>query len=115
MMLMLLAVLMVGPEPHCIRERVDVIETNHFHDEHAKLVFTQRIFWRFNKHECRYEIIAWRMVKPENNHYITGKQFVFMDDGRTLRKIDAVSVSESWTQFDVELIGRTCPKRTGPN
>jgi hypothetical protein len=104
--LVVLVVLGIGPESAVTTERVDRIETNHYFDEQGRHVFDQRIFWTFDKHACRYQIVAWRLVKPEHNHYLTGKSFCFSDDQRFIRNVKAVSVFESWTQYDPELIER---------
>lgn len=45
------------------RERVDIVETNHFFDYEGRLVFTQRIFYRWDNRACRYQVQAWRLVK----------------------------------------------------
>lgn len=100
-----------GGEPVAVFERVDRIELNHFYDENAVHVFSQRIFWTWDRQACRYQVKAWRLVKPEQNHYLTGNTLCFTDDKKIIRKIVATSVFESWSQVDIELLERsTLPK-----
>ena len=45
------------------RESVDLIEVNHFYDEHGRLVFDQVIFYDWSAGDARYNVRAWRLVK----------------------------------------------------
>lgn len=92
------------------RERCDVIEHNRFYDERGRLVFAQAIFYDWSPEHSRYIVRAWRLVKdanqvPERNWRTGGYTMTWMD-GETLRKIEADSVRDSWTQFDPELAER---------
>ena len=92
-----------------IIETVDVIETNNFFNEDAKLVFRQRIVRNFNPHTNEFEIVAWRLIKSDLN-YVHDKSLTF-HDGEIMREVRTKSHFESWTQHDPELISReTLPK-----
>ena len=97
----------VGPED-VLRERCDNIEVNNFYDENAKLVFTQIIFWNWDR---GYSVVkAWRLVKSPailpRKDWRTGDFMVLWDDGGTLREVRSKSCYETWTQYDVELSNR---------
>ena len=61
----ILVVLILGSIPHdtVMREEVDLIEVNHFYDENGRLVFDQIIFYEWSGHACRYQVVAWRLLK----------------------------------------------------
>jgi hypothetical protein len=103
--LLLLVVLMVGPEPVAVVEHIDCLETNNFYDTDGRLVFRQRLHWRWNGRESRYQCEAWRMIKDEGN-YPVGNSLTWVDDGCVIRKVLVTSKQESWTQYDPELIDR---------
>jgi len=91
-------------------ERVDLIEINHFYDEHGKRVFDQIIFYDWCPVESRYQVRAWRLLKSpyqlpqrrwEQRDYIAS-----WHDGDVYRQIIAKTVRETWTQYDPELVER---------
>jgi hypothetical protein len=94
----LLVILASGLEPVAVTDHVDILETNYYHDENAKLVFAQRIYWRWNGEA--FECVDWRLVKDCN--YPHGKQITWNDSG-TLRREVAKSVRVTHTQYDPEL------------
>jgi len=117
---------MVSPFPHAIsaivvclglnpsedvaRERVDLMEVNHFYDEQGRLVFDQVIFYDWAPEHSRYMVRAWRLVKnpsqlPERD-WREGGYLAVWQDGEVLRRIRAESMRESWTQYDPELVER---------
>ena len=49
--------------PSVVRQRVDLIELNHFVDEDGREVFRQVIFYDWSKSHRRYHERAWRLVK----------------------------------------------------
>ena len=53
----------ITPQEDVAREAVDLIELNHFYDEHGRLVFDQVIFYDWSKDDARYMVRAWRLVK----------------------------------------------------
>src|SRR4051812_20686862 len=93
-----------------IREYVDLIELNHFYDEHGKLVFDQVIFYDWSWIENRYNVRAWRLVKNPNQlpqqDLENGGYRAFWQDGEYMRYISSKEIRETWTQYDPELIER---------
>jgi len=92
------------------RDVVDVIEVNHVYDDDGRPVFTQQIFWVWSERESRYHVRAWRMVKeaaqlPRRDHVHGGYVAQWLD-GQTLRAVHALSIRETWTQYDVEMLER---------
>lgn len=93
-----------------IVDQVDVIETNHFYDDQARHVFDQLVFYEWSRRDSRYQICDWRLIKSptqvpqkdEKRNLYT----VTWHDGQVLRQVRAISVRETWTQFDPELIER---------
>lgn len=93
-----------------VRQRVDLIELNHFVDEEGREVFRQVIFYDWSKSQRRFHVRAWRLVKKESqlpqrrwnpDHY----QCSWHDDGM-LRQVWAPSLRETWTQKDPERVNR---------
>lgn len=93
----------IGPEPPVLRETVDQLEVNHFFDEHGKLVFDQYIFreWHYSG---EFRIVDWRLCKSVAQQPLGNR--VLWWDGDKIRDVRAVSVKETWTQYDVELLER---------
>lgn len=98
------------PNEDIARDRVDLIEINHFYDEQGRLVFDQIIFYDWSPALSRYNVRAWRLLKnpaqiPHRNwrqrHFVT-----VWHDGDVLRKVESSSLRESWTQYDPELVER---------
>ena len=107
-----IAMLIALTIPHdvVVRDRVDVIELNHFYDDCGRHVFDQVIFWDFNWRLSRMEVRAWRMVKskhqlPRIDH---GREdaFTLWNDGSVPREVRAPILRESWEQCDPELVNR---------
>jgi hypothetical protein len=112
----ILALLLTGMAPASpaasttVRQRVDLIELNHFVDEEGREVFRQVIFYDWSKTHRRFHVRAWRLIKQENQlperrwnpaHY----QCTWHDDG-VLRQVWASSMRETWTQTDPERVNR---------
>lgn len=98
-----------GPNVEPIREVVDLVEVNHFHDsEHGARVFAQQIFYEWvNDH---YEVRAWRLIKsgdqwPQRD-WERGGYRALWKDGDVWREVRAKAFRETWTQYDPELIER---------
>ena len=91
-------------------ERVDLIEVNHFYDEQGDLVFDQIIFYDWSHPEGRYHVRAWRLLKTPaqlpRKSWQDRSYVAIWHDGEVLRRVQASSVRESWTQFDPELVER---------
>jgi hypothetical protein len=100
----------ISPQEDVARERVDLVEVNHFYDEQGRLVFDQTIFYDWSASHSRYMVRAWRLVKnpaqlPQRDWQDGGYTAVW-HDGEVLRHIHAESMRETWTQYDPELIER---------
>ena len=99
-----------SPQQDVARETVDLIEINHFYDEHGRLVFDQVIFYDWSQDDARYMVRAWRLVKnpaqlPQRDWKDGGYAAVWQD-GDLMRHVRAKSFRETWTQYDPELIER---------
>ena len=100
----------IAPQEDVSRERVDLIEVNHFYDEQGRLVFDQVIFYDWSASDSRYMVRAWRLVKttsqlPQRDFQAGGYTAVW-HDGDLLRSVHAQAMRESWTQHDPELVER---------
>lgn len=100
----------LNPQEGIAAERVDLIEVNHFFDEHGKLVFDQVIFYDWCDDQARYNVRAWRLLKkpsqlPKRN-WNSGDYVAIWHDGELLREVRAPVMRETWTQHDPELIER---------
>lgn len=102
--------LTIAPREDVARESVDLIELNHFYDEHGRLVFDQVIFYDWSSADSRYNVRAWRLVKnpaqlPQRD-WSTGCYSAMWQDGEQLRHVQSKSFRETWTQYDPELVER---------
>jgi hypothetical protein len=79
---------------------VDRIEANHYQDDTGKEVFTQAIVWRWNPATCEYEVRAWWLVKCESD---MPSHDMLRFEGRTMRRIKAGNVIETWSNYDREV------------
>ena len=100
----------LAPKEDVARESVDLIELNHFYDEHGRLVFDQVIFYDWSLAESRYNVRAWRLVKnpsqlPQRD-WSGGGYSAMWQDGEQIRHIRSKSIRETWTQYDPELVER---------
>ena len=93
-----------------IDERVDLMEVNHFYDEHGELVLDQVIFWVWSPHNSRFNVQAWQLIKKPTQVPIrnwSNRDYVAVwQDGEQLRKVRAATMLESWTQYDPEVYNR---------
>lgn len=100
----------VPQSPAVLRDSVDLIELNHFYDEHGRLVFDQVIFYDWSHDESRYNVRAWRLVKSESQlprrDWECGGYVVTWQDGEELRHIRSKATRETFTQYDPELLER---------
>ena len=106
----LVAVCGITPQEDVSRDRVDLVEVNHFYDDVGRHVFDQVIFYDWSPADCRHVVRAWRMVKkpgqlPQRN-WADGTYAAIWKDGEVLRDVRATSMRESWTQYDPELVER---------
>jgi hypothetical protein len=91
-------------------DQVDLVEVNHFYDEHGKRVFDQVIFYDWSPSNSRYQVRAWRLLKSQNQYPVRnwerGDWSAVWHDGEGLREVRAASFRETWTQYDPELVER---------
>lgn len=103
-------VLGLNPPEHVVLDHVDLIEVNHFFDEHGKLVFDQVLYFDWSTTECRYHVRAWRLLKSPaqipRRDVQRGGYVAIWNDGGALREVRAPVVRETWTQYDPELVER---------
>jgi hypothetical protein len=100
----------ISPQEDVARERVDLVEVNHFYDEQGRLVFDQTIFYDWSPAHSRHMVRAWRLVKnpaqlPQRD-WQDGGYAALWHDGEVLRHVHADSMRETWTQYDPELVER---------
>jgi hypothetical protein len=100
----------IAPRGDVARETVDLMEINHFYDEHGRLVFDQVIFYDWSKDDARYMVRAWRLIKnpaqvPQRD-WKEGGYVAVWQDGELLRQVRSPSFRETWTQYDPELVER---------
>ena len=93
-----------------LRQRVDLIELNHFVDDDGREVFRQVIFYDWSETHRRFHVRAWRLVKrdsqmPERRWNPRRFQCTWHDEGR-LRQVWAPQMRETWTQQDPERVNR---------
>lgn len=98
-----------GQEP-VLRDSVDLVEVNHYHDPRGQPVFDQLIFYDWSSQHRRFQVRAWRLIKsdsqlPKRDHR-GGHWVVRWHDDGNLREVTAVSHRETWTRYDPELIER---------
>jgi hypothetical protein len=105
-----LASVCLNPVEDVAVDRVDLVELNHFYDEQGKHVFDQIIFYDWYAHKGRYNVRAWRLLKRTAQVPCrdgrTGAYTAVWHDGHVLRKVEAATMRESWTQHDPELVER---------
>jgi hypothetical protein len=100
----------IAPRGDIARETVDLMEINHFYDEHGRLVFDQVIFYDWSKDDARYMVRAWRLIKnpaqvPQRD-WKDGGYLAVWQDGELIRQVRSQSFRETWTQYDPELVER---------
>jgi len=93
-----------------IKDMVDLVEVNHYHDARGDHVFDQLIFYDWSSQKHRFQVRAWRLIKtesqlPRRDHRQANWLVRWHDDG-ILREVTAASRRETWTQHDPELIER---------
>jgi hypothetical protein len=113
-----LAVLLVGFTPGsnrnagaAIKQRVDLIELNHFVDEDGREVFQQVIFYDWSPLHRRFHVRAWRLVKHQSQiptrHWNPGRYECTWHDDGVLRKVWSPKLRETWSQQDPERVNRS--------
>lgn len=100
----------ITPNDCVLRDCVDLVEVNHYHDECGRKVFDQLIFYDWSAQQCRFHVRAWRLIKsegqlPRRDYQRNVYRIVWHDDG-VLREVKAKSFRETWTKYDPELADR---------
>jgi hypothetical protein len=100
----------LAPAQDVACDQVDLVEVNHFYDEHGKRVFDQVIFYDWSESTSRYQVRAWRLLKSPNQYPLRnwerGDWSAVWNDGEVLREVRAAAFRETWTQYDPELVER---------
>ncbi len=100
----------VSSQSPVVREQVDLIEVNHFHDDTARLVLDQVIFYQWSATQRRFVVRAWRMIRHPHQlpHQVPngdGYECLWRDD-QVMRCVTAPVMRETWTQIDPERANR---------
>ncbi len=93
------------------RQRVDLIELNHFVDDEGREVFRQVIFYDWSREHHRFHVRAWRLIKNESQLPVRSwnpQQFrcSWLDDG-LIRQVWAPKMRKTWSQRDPERVNRS--------
>jgi len=109
-MLAVVVAVATHPVDDVLRDRVDVIELNHYYNDRGQLIFDQIIFWDWCPTAGRLKVRAWRLVKsawhlPERDWQRGGWSALWLDGDR-LRAVYAGAFRETWTQYDPEIEDR---------
>lgn len=93
-----------------IKDTVDLVEINHYHDARGEHVFDQLIFYDWSNQNRRFQVRAWRLIKSESQlprrDFRHRSWLIRWHDDGVLREVSAASRRETWTQYDPELIER---------
>ena len=99
-----------SPDASVIRDDVDLVELNHYHDTRGEHVFDQLIFYDWSRQTRRFQVRAWRLIKSDSQlprrDYRNDRWLIRWHDEGVLREVSAGSRRETWTQYDPELIER---------
>lgn len=110
MMAIAMVLLSILPQTGIARDRADVVEVNWFYDDTGRLVFTQMVWWLWNRDLARSECMAWRLLRHPSQRpqldWRTGEYVSAWQDGDLFRVVRSTAFRETWTQVDVELIDR---------
>lgn len=94
-----------------VEDRVDNIHENHFFDDDGRHVLDQQIYSDWCDEAERHQVRAWRLMRYVNQRvvrdYKRGGYISIWVDGERLRVIRAHSFTESWSQYDPELLERS--------
>lgn len=109
MLSLLLVLFSTIPQDIALSDAFDKVELNHFYDDQGRHVFDQVLWYDWDIHN-RHTVGAWRLVKntgtiPVLNRQSNLYESLFSDNG-TFRKVTAKYYSETWMQYDPELVDR---------
>jgi|TARA_Y100000296_G_C5050666_1_gene194658 hypothetical protein len=105
--LWLLATCLAIPDDTVVVDVCNVIERNNYYDDNGKKIFTQIVFWNFDRVSTRFVVLAWRYdegqirIEPRN-----GKTRITWLDDDTMRCVIGGKFNETWTQYDPEVFDR---------
>lgn len=104
-MSLLAAILLLATIPHeiTVRESVDLIERNHFYNDEGREVFTQWIFWDWERD--RHQVEGWRNNQPDFR-FTERPPLLTWSQGTERRQVRSTYWRETWTQHDPELFDR---------
>ncbi len=92
-----------------LKERVDLIELNHHHDDLGRHSYDQVIFYEWSPDYCRFHVIAWYLVeegKAKRPKRDPGRQDHFVSwydrDAKVNRVVRSELYRETWGQVDPE-------------
>ncbi len=108
MLYLLLLIFIDYKNVNILRDEVDLVEYNHYHDANMRHVFDQIIFYDWSDQKKVFMVRDWRLVKSESQIPKREKDYFIIrwhDDG-VLREVKASFRRETWTQYDPELIER---------
>ena len=99
-----------GGSPAVARQHVDLIELHHSYDDVGRHVFDQLVFYQWSEARKSYRVIAWRMVKRDEQLPVRiwrprGYRCIWQDDG-IMREVWAPLYRETWSQHDPERANR---------
>jgi hypothetical protein len=99
-----------SPHEVVLKDSVDLVEVNHYHDARGQHVFDQLIFYDWSSQKRRFQVRAWRLMKSDNQlprrDHRSGTWLVRWHDDGAMREVTATSRRETWTQYDPELVER---------
>ncbi|PAY17313.1 hypothetical protein CKO51_22035 [Rhodopirellula sp. SM50] len=99
-----------GRDSNTTVAEVDLVELNHFLDDHGREVFRQVVFFDWSRKNRQFEVRAWRLVKhpsqlprqvDQSSTYLVRWQ-----DKSITRQVRAKSMRETWSQEDPERVNR---------
>ena len=93
-----------------MRAEVDLVELNHFLDNHGREVFQQVVFFDWSRKNRQFEVRAWRLIKnpsqlPREMNGPSGFLVRWQDKSVT-REVQAKTMRETWSQEDPERVNR---------
>jgi hypothetical protein len=105
-----LILLSIVPQPEVVRGSVDRMELNHFYNEEGWYMWTQLIFWDWDKDLARHSVTTYRMVRvpsmrPTRDHKRGGWVSIWDDEG-VIRVVRSKDFAETWSQHDPEVDDR---------
>jgi hypothetical protein len=96
------------------RQRVDLIELNHFVDDEGREVFRQLIFYDWSQQHQEFHVRGWRLIKsdaqlPQQRWNQSQHQQCWRCrwyDAGLQRQVWAPKMRETWSQLDPERVNR---------